>query len=92
MFYNANPQEPLQSVQSRQAALGWDTLNWQDRPVECPTDERSTEFPTIRLNWQAKLVPVTNNRMLTAQPTAMVQEPFRSVLERTVSASPLVHH
>ncbi|QDT49208.1 hypothetical protein Pan258_32550 [Symmachiella dynata] len=92
MFYNANPQEPLQSVQSRQAALGWDTLNWQDRPVECPTDERSTGFPTIRLNWQAKLVPVTNNRMLTAQPTAMVQEPFRSVLERTVSASPMVHH
>ncbi len=92
MFYNGDRQQRLGGSQDGEEAGGWDTLNWQDRPVEFPTSSRSTEFPKIKLNWQAKLVPVTNNRMLQAYPSASLQVKYRNVLERTVPGSPVVHH
>jgi len=91
MFYNANPQEPS-SFGSQQAAVGWDTLNWEGRPVEYKTSERSTGFPKIKVNWQAKLVPVTNNRMLLAQPLSLAHGRIGKVMQKTVGLKPLNRH
>jgi hypothetical protein len=66
MVYNANDQRPGAPGRHQQD-VGWDTLNWQS-PVsrhnayEFPHSGSGSEramFPQVRLNWQAKLIPVT---------------------------------
>lgn len=57
----------------RQADVGWDTLNWleETRPYELVATTRKgsvrSEFPRIRVNWQAKLVPVSPHRVEVAK-------------------------
>lgn len=78
IVYNANRQHQSQP-NSQQAWLGWDTLNWDpdDRaPIAWGANaeigsarwpwELLRELPAapkVKLNWQAKLVPVTERRM-----------------------------
>ncbi len=65
MAYNANPQEPGTGGNRFQPRVGWDTLNWDPRckAVEYPSDSRHPPRPGIKLNWQAKLVPVTGRKI-----------------------------
>jgi hypothetical protein len=66
MVYNGNPQSPGGPA-DLQPQVGWDTLNWANRVKEFPGDRPgddsypvpSVERPRIKLNWQAKLVPVS---------------------------------
>lgn len=77
MVYNANPQQPG-SGGEHQPRVGWDTLNWEDaaREFDHPDHPRGSGFvpiwkaflrsdkpPKVKLNWQAKLVPVTSSRL-----------------------------
>jgi hypothetical protein len=82
IFYNANKQSPapIGAKDTRQAVLGWDTLNWnpatpapewgakaRDDGEGWPWEifEKGSGLkPTAetRLNWQAKLMPVTETR------------------------------
>lgn len=97
MFYNANPQNPNASP-GLQAAVGWDTLNWEGTPVEFssnPSQTWGTPFPKIKLNWQAKLVPVTNNRMLQAQVFGLTDGKLNPVLLKAPQLTPqtgMTHH
>jgi hypothetical protein len=72
IFYNANDQDPGADTGSpqRQPYIGWDTLNWDDkpespasRPLEVCTGDPDDSMPQIKLNWQAKLVPVSPRRL-----------------------------
>lgn len=67
IVYNANSQQTTwpATVQPR---IGWDTLNWindvQEFPGARPTDDTypvpsGVVEPRVRVNWQAKLVPVS---------------------------------
>jgi hypothetical protein len=75
LLYNANthvrPEQPIdltckRIVPNRQADVGWDTLNWapKQRPYELVAKVNqgamTAEYPRIRVNWQAKLVPVSD--------------------------------
>jgi hypothetical protein len=63
MIYNSNPQVGSGGGQL-QPEVGWDTLNWISKVPE-QRDEGGKESyepsdePRIRVNWHAKLVPVT---------------------------------
>ena len=59
LLYNANPQLGRTST-THQPLVGFDTLNWVGKVPEFPTE--SSQIPQIKLNWQAKLVPVTRSR------------------------------
>jgi hypothetical protein len=78
VLYNANPQEPSGDTGRWQARLGWDTLNWDpDTPVPDwggPPSQAAPQWPweifsgsaqnvKVKLNWQAKLMPVTTSRL-----------------------------
>ena len=85
MIYNANSQSPPSSTSKNQPAVGWDTLAWdhsQQRVREWEDPgfwDRLFDFssmwpdnePKIKLNWQAKLTPVTVHKMLKTAPAAM---------------------
>lgn len=67
MCYNANPQR-TSWPQGFQPQIGWDTLNWinevREFPGLRPNDDtypvpRGVIEPKFRVNWQAKLVPVS---------------------------------
>ena len=70
MIYNANPQDPARLGPNGvagdwQPIVGWDTLNW-DPAVRVPelragvqSSTTPISTPRIRLNWRAKLTPVT---------------------------------
>jgi hypothetical protein len=70
--YNANPQRPTAGPAGWQKRVGWDTLNWVvdvpeypgpgNRVVE-PAEIPNIPLPQIRVNWQAKLVPATTDRL-----------------------------
>ena len=71
MIYNANPQQEPASPNGGgqpQPEVGWDTLNFlKGGPVvEFPTDTSYGSHPVAKLNWQAKLTPVTGEKMLSA--------------------------
>ena len=86
IFYNANKQQPTSGSSSRQAKLGWDTLNW-DPDVDVPewgadALESAAKWPweafdgsaqrsvaKVKLNWQAKLMPVRTKRLQDAAVT-----------------------
>ncbi len=78
MLYNANEQGSTGGSQT-QPLLGWDTLNWDQAEVSLPEwgapasrsavkwpwelfSDNSIE-PLVKLNWQAKLMPVTRSRL-----------------------------
>ena len=88
IFYNANRQDPGSESSTRQAKIGWDTLNW-DPKVNIPQwgaepHKTSAKWPweafdaqaqqavaKVKLNWQAKLMPVRARRL---QETAVTAE------------------
>ncbi len=77
IFYNANDQQAIRT-DGVQQKLGWDTLNW-DPAVEipewaAPPTTSNQKWPwevfsssagavKVKLNWQAKLMPVTPTRL-----------------------------
>ncbi len=61
MLYNANPQLAGDSGDWHQPRAGWDTLNWGNLVPEYWAD--SSDEPKIKLNWQAKLTPLTPGRI-----------------------------
>ncbi len=85
MIYNANTQQASSTSGEFQPVVGWDTLAWvqdQQRVKEWEDPdfwERLFDFsnlvpddePQIRLNWQAKLTPVTVRKMICTAPGAM---------------------
>lgn len=99
IVYNANRQQPhphhidlgCKRVQPiYQADVGWDTLNWEegDRPYELVGIGISPRFPRIRINWQAKLVPLTTNRLNDIKSVGAVPPPFSDVLSRLLDDVP----
>jgi hypothetical protein len=67
LVYNANAQAEDPQPGEFQPEVGWDTLNWaspaaDSNALEYGHDRDDTGCPKIRLNWQAKLVPVTRLR------------------------------
>ncbi len=87
ILYNANSQNPGGGG-TFQPEVGWDTLNWEP-PVsssgayEFKQAETANDSPRIRLNWQAKLVPVS--RLGEAANSGDVDGPFSSVLGKLES-------
>lgn len=100
LIYNANDQViPEHKIDltckrirpNRQADIGWDTLNWKPglRPSELVAkwDDGGAPkviYPEIQVNWQCKLVPVSNsqwNRMLSER---NLPSPFNRVLSKSV--------
>ncbi len=98
LVYNANDQViPEHKIDltckrlrpNRQADVGWDTLNWKSgtRPSELVAKwdnggAPAVIYPAIQVNWQCKLVPVSNsewNRMLEA---SNIPSPFDAVLAK----------
>lgn len=79
MIYNGNPQ--IAGVGgATQPQVGWDTLNWEGpaKEFDHPDHPRSGSIlnlsnvlgqadpPKVKVNWQAKLVPVTPSRLKSA--------------------------
>src|SRR5262249_20818342 len=96
MIWNANLQDPGATPAQHQPQVGWDTLNWS-RPVgdshsyEHPEDpgkwsQRHDWAPVIRLNWQARLVPVGADRLDAA--ASRVGNPIRKVMDQTDRLAP----
>ncbi len=94
LVYNANRQDRPR-VPKWQPVVGWDTLAWDD-PVpefefgkEFGSDRaiRRTDQPRVRLNWQAKLVPVASKRLADAAGTQAAD--LNRVLDRLVTDRPL---
>jgi hypothetical protein len=79
ILYNANTQNPSMGNGDQQPVCGWDTLNWDpgtSPAVEwgaAPNRQSARwpweilqgldQSPAVKLNWQAKLMPVTNSRL-----------------------------
>ena len=77
IFYNGNENSAAGSAE-RQSTFGWDTLNWdpasEAREWAAPPQKSSAKWPweifessdqkvKIKLNWQAKLMPITPSRL-----------------------------
>ena len=95
ILYNANDQvRPEHKIDitckrispSVQADVGWDTLNWRSgtQPSELVGfgEGLAADFPEIEVNWQAKLVPLSNARLqdLTSARTSLPS--FAPLLEK----------
>ncbi|OAI51121.1 hypothetical protein AYO44_17320 [Planctomycetaceae bacterium SCGC AG-212-F19] len=98
IIWNANLQDPANTPTQppQQPQVGWDTLNWS-RPVgdshsyEHPEDPgkwsaRHDWAPMIRVNWQARLVPVGADRLDDA--ASKVPAPFSAVMQKTSRLAP----
>ena len=98
MIYNANSQQASSTGGQNQPAVGWDTLAWDHghrrvREWEDPNFlERMLDFsplwpendPKIKLNWQAKLTPVTIHKLVKTAPVAtLMNQDLRAVLLNT---------
>ncbi len=77
IFYNGNQNVASESAQ-RQSTFGWDTLNWdpasEAREWAAPPQNAAAKWPweifessdqkvKVKLNWQAKLMPITSSRL-----------------------------
>lgn len=86
--YNANAQQPgrvpRRSAEGQplfQPEVGWDTLNWASpvetsRALEWPFFFLGKESPQVKLNWQAKLVPVSRLDEVLLLAERRNQDPF----------------
>jgi hypothetical protein len=78
MLYNGNEeQRPADSRGNgqRQPNVGWDTLNWNsNEAIEWKTSDDLDNPPRIKLNWQAKLTPVTLAKMTKTIPMAALMD------------------
>jgi hypothetical protein len=87
MTYNANPQR-RGSGGKTQAIAGWDTLNWGVEVPEYP-HEKLASYPQIKLNWQAKLVPVKPRLLLEARVAFASHAEIARAMERVLPIAPL---
>jgi hypothetical protein len=73
-----------------QADVGWDTLNWKEgsRPFELVATKTTPDFPPIQLNWQAKLVPLSGNRLGQIQQSTELPAEFRQITQKLLSPMP----
>jgi len=100
LIYNANEQViPEHKIDltckrirpNRQADVGWDTLNWKSgtRPSELVAKwdnggAPAVIYPEIQVNWQCKLVPVSNSQWNSMLEKADVPSPFAEVLAKLI--------
>lgn len=79
MVYNANEKRALK--RSQQPKVTWDTLNWNGPVVEFDKKGGSPQTPKIKLNWQAKLTPVTKHKLTkTGIAAGIIDAEMREVL------------
>ncbi len=106
LVYNANPQKPFAGPGGSQRRVGWDTLNWSVDVPEYPgpADRKNLDKdiaipnvprPEIRLNWQAKLVPTSSDRLSRAILIKSIvpgaaDPALRRIMQRTDGGSELV--
>lgn len=99
LIYNANEQEiPEHKIDltckrirpNRQANVGWDTLNWKPglRPSELVAkwDDGGAPrviYPEILLNWQCKLVPVSQAEWNRMREQSDIPNPFRQIIAKS---------
>lgn len=110
LIYNANDQViPEHKIDltckrlrpNRQADVGWDTLNWKSgtRPSELVAkwDNGGAPpviYPEIQVNWQCKLVPVSNSQWNSMIAKNNLPSPFNAVVSKLIPAttSPMNTH
>lgn len=104
MIYNANDKRSLRH--SGQPKFTWDTLNWKGAVPEFKNRGfwdiswsafsqmfQSWRQPEVRLNWQAKLTPVTNHKLLrTSLPASLLDSKLRDTLVAGREGFVLVSH
>lgn len=107
IFYNGNQQAPDSGGADEQSPIGWDTLNWdtEQRLMPewgSPASTADARWPwelfdspddegQVKLNWQAKLIPTTENKLHSASTTELPAE-FKRVVELAVGYSSLIDH
>jgi hypothetical protein len=85
MIYNANKQQrpaPYRGPGRPQPEVGWDTLNWTAGAPEYKSIRRredAGEIPRIKLNWQAKLTPVTPEKVGAALALTILDADVRDI-------------
>ncbi len=100
LVYNANEQViPEHKIDltckrlkpNRQADVGWDTLNWKSgtRPSELVAKwdnggAPAVIYPEIQVNWQCKLVPVSNSQWNSMLEKADLPSPFAAVMAKLI--------
>ncbi|QDV66472.1 hypothetical protein Poly24_01580 [Rosistilla carotiformis] len=104
MIYNANNKQDLRTGSgTKQPDQAWDTLNWSSGVPEYNGNPsflsslgdifRSASEPQIRLNWQAKLTPVTNYKLGKVGFLAGVQDQdIRDVMTSGLPGYALTNH
>lgn len=106
ILYNANDQLAGSGTASEQAIVGWDTLNWNHAGSTISqwgseATQTATKWPwelfdgldnapEIKLNWQAKLVPVTSGRLTLAADE--MDDPVSNAMELAAEHHELVSH
>ena len=99
MVYNANPQQKPKGpgpLGGNQPSVGWDTLNWTSNAKEFPSsmtkEIKLSSPPRIKLNWQAKLTPVTPQKFVRVTLQALANEKTRNVLTTAREGLVLTNH
>ncbi|GAB5402142.1 MAG: hypothetical protein Aurels2KO_03730 [Aureliella sp.] len=107
MLYNANSQTSIGSGLS-QPLLGWDTLNWDQSAMSlpewgAPASRTSVKWPwelfsysnsepLVKLNWQAKLMPVTRSRLEELAETGDLDESPLQSIQLAIDYAELLTH
>ncbi len=95
MVYSANKQQRPAGTPGngqRQAEVGWDTLNWVANAIEYKTNRDLSSPPRIRLNWHAKLTPVTLSKLTRVYPTLANTGKVEQTLRHTRESLFLTNH
>lgn len=108
MVYNANYSTNPTAPRDTQPRFGWDTLNWRLESYDAPewgspAKERPASWPwevfrsnqqrsLVKLNWQAKLVPVTATRLQNALDGENLDAAASAALKLAVDYSELMTH
>jgi len=106
MLYNANPKS--QADLNYQGELGWDTLAWHTggngvakwgSPASVTSAawpweifDSSANSPLVKLNWQAKLMPVTKSSLENSPTTSDLPPDQQSAVALAVEHSELLQH
>lgn len=101
IFYNANRQVSKKRRRGDgkpQPKVGWDTLNWGDDNrapewVQKGEHTEHTKHPNVVLNWQAKLTPITRNKLYGSMPAvALINRPIFNILMESHNALEFTNH
>ncbi len=106
ILYNANPQRGQTGRNDRQPVVGWDTLNWEHssqavvewgaqaarQPARWPWElfDALDSAPSVKLNWQAKLSPLTKTRL--QQAAQEISGEVQTAVELAAEHSQLLTH